>query len=363
MRIAVNSVALVLLPCTIETMPMITSNTGRLLLGVLCGFVLGIVLYQSSGMKSGFSSGSLRATVTVHDPGCGYSIPPEGCPPGVPDNGIYCLPSGNPCIKNGNAGTCKAGTCIESAPPTVSDCIINPVPETGCPPPTTLGPIGGCFYPAGTSCATADDGTGTCNASGTCVGSTVNSSVSVASVPADCTACWSCITACAVLPAPGVDCQAQCASQCSTCTSSSQASVPSNQYHCCNAGACSPVVTAAQCTTGMLYQGLATCQAGCVTSASASSSHYCCINGTCAGPQSTACGTIATTYPDLAQCTAGCMQSSASSASQALCCNGNQCVPYMPTSASASAVPICTPPCIAPLRCVKDPADPAPTCR
>ena len=311
-------------------------------------------------MRSGLSFGSMKANLVPGD-SCWYTKPPAGCPNIEDDGGSICYkPTGTACFTTvGNKpGTCGAGSCIESAPTPVNSCSY-PKPEGGCP----LGRDGltVCFQPAGTVCALAGS-TGTCDATGTCVGATVNSSVSVASVPADCTSCWSCITACAVSPLPGVDCQAQCASECATCNSSSQASIPSNQYHCCNAGACSPVATVAQCTTGMLYQGLASCQAGCATSASASSNHYCCVNGACAGPQSTACGTIATTYPDLAQCTAGCMSASAS-ASQALCCNGNQCVPYMPTSASTSVTPICNPPCIAPLRCVKDPADPAPTCR
>lgn len=302
---------------------MITSATGRLLLGVLCGFVFGVVLYQSSGMGGGFSFRSLKASV-IPDGVCAYSPGVGGCPNGTTTDGIYCFaPAGTTCQKNGKPGTCDAGSCIESAPTPVSSCTY-PIPAGGCPPGQSG--ITTCFESEGTPCQLSGS-TGTCNATGTCV-STPNPSPgpgSTASVTTtSCTSCTTCITSCAVTP--GRDCLSLCATECAGCFSSSssslQMSIPAYGYYCCTAGVCSAITNVSQCTGQNLFQDQQSCQSSCVVSSPAN-------------------------VPS----------SSSIASSQSLCCDGNQCVPYIPAT-----TPTCNPACVAPQKCVKDPADPAPHC-
>lgn len=105
-------------------MPMITSNTGRLLLGVLCGFVLGIVLYQSSGMGNVRVPfvGSTIVPVLTGDP-CGFDTDCQpkflGCTDTTARTGV------------GQTGTCNART---------HTCNTTPMP---CPPDKYCCPFGG----------------------------------------------------------------------------------------------------------------------------------------------------------------------------------------------------------------------------
>lgn len=253
----------------------------------MCGFVLGIVLYQASGGGKGESSTAIKALLEGSIDDCSAPrLVNDECPAGydpVGDSSCY-APNGKVCIYEGHQSTCGAGACL-------------PVSAWYC---CNLGTCSSVLSQG--QCAT---------------GNLFDNELA-------------CTTSCSDLPPPTSYycckdnlCTAKPDDQSSYDFCTDPNAIPSPDPTC--GGSCA-VATSASAST------------------SASSTHYCCVNGACAGPQSTACSTVAATYPDHAQCTAGCMQSSAStSASQPLCCNGNQCVPYLAvssfsTSSSASMI-------------------------
>lgn len=85
----------------------------RILLGMAFGFVMGIVMYQASGVDADVSSPD---TVYAQDDSCiVHKLEIDPCPPGSSqDFGDYCyLDLGTGCTTSDNLpGTCGAGTCF-----------------------------------------------------------------------------------------------------------------------------------------------------------------------------------------------------------------------------------------------------------
>lgn len=104
-------------------MPLVSSSTGRLLLGVMCGFVLGIVLYQASGVRSG--QNVFRAEVTPPTPPDACTVDSQCVIKNLGDaGGGNCTYQTQTCdTVSGRCGTTPKPCSCNYSDPVCSDCI------------------------------------------------------------------------------------------------------------------------------------------------------------------------------------------------------------------------------------------------
>lgn len=129
---------------------------GRVVVGIVFGFVLGIVLYQSAQIESQIVptiivNAEENECITLKNPG-------EPCPPGSEyDLDTYCYTIGSCTCEGGETGTCGAGSCL--CLPTASSSSLSSHSTTSHSPTTTSSSYSSSFSSSFTCCNTT---TNTC---------------------------------------------------------------------------------------------------------------------------------------------------------------------------------------------------------